>query len=223
MKVVVFGATGMVGQGVLRECLLDPGVEAVLAVTRTPLAETNAKLRQIVHEDFTDFSGVAEHLTGWDACFFCLGISSVGMKEADYRRVTYDFTMAAANVLAAHNPGMTFVFVSGASTDSSEKGPSMWARVKGQTENALMRLPFKASYMFRPGYIQPMHGVKSKTWVYRLFYALFAPLYPLLRRLAPSYVTSTEAIGRAMLRVAREGTDQRVLENADIDRLGATA
>jgi uncharacterized protein YbjT (DUF2867 family) len=222
VRVVLFGATGMVGQGVLRECLLDPGVEAVLAVTRTPLAQKHDKLREIVHKDFTDFSGVAEQLTGWDACFFCLGISSVGMKEADYRRITYDFTMAAASVLSASNPGMTFVFVSGASTDSSEKGPSMWARVKGQTENALMRLPFKASYMFRPGYIQPLHGVTSKTWLYRLFYALFAPLYPLLRRLAPRYVTSTEAIGRAMLRVAREGTDKRVLENADIDRLGAT-
>jgi uncharacterized protein YbjT (DUF2867 family) len=225
MKVVLFGATGMVGQGVLRECLRDPGVEAVLAVTRTPLAESdgNGKLRQIVHEDFTDFSGVADELTGWDACFFCLGISSVGMKEADYRRITYDFTMAAANVLAARNPGMTFVFVSGASTDGTEKGPSMWARVKGQTENALMRLPFKASYMFRPAFIQPMHGVKSKTWLYRFFYALFAPLYPLLRRLAPKFVTDTESVGRAMLRVAREGTDKRVLENADIDRLGATA
>src|SRR6267378_2721490 len=168
MRVILFGATGMVGQGVLRECLINPAVERVLAVGRSATGQQHAKLRELVLQDFLDFSAVTGELTGYDACFFCLGVSSAGMTEAAYRRVTYDVTLAAARSLATINPAMTFIYVSGARTDSSERGRSMWARVKGQTENALLRLPFKSAYMFRPAAIQPLHGITSKTRWYRL-------------------------------------------------------
>lgn len=219
MKVIIFGATGMVGQGVLRGCLLDPEVTSVLTVGRTATGRTDAKLREIVHRDFTDFAPIAAQVTGYDACFYCLGISSAGMKEADYDRVTYDYAMAAAQTLVAANPGMTFVFVSGTGTDSSEQGRWMWARVKGKTENALMRLPFEAAYMMRPGYIQPVHGVTSKTRLYRVFYTVLAPFYPLLRRIFPRHVITTEELGRAMIAIARDGAPKPVLENADIGEL----
>ena len=219
MKVILFGASGMVGQGVLRECLLDPEVQAVLSVGRSATGQTHARLREIAHADFTNFAPIAAELTGYDACFFCLGVSSAGMKEADYRRVTYDFTLAAAEVLARQNPALTFVYVSGAGTDSSEKGRSMWARVKGQTENALLRLPFKAAYMFRPGAIQPLHGIRSKTRLYRAAYVVMAPLWPALRALFPKNVITTEEVGRAMLVVAKRGADQKLLENQNIARL----
>ena len=166
MKVILFGATGMVGQGVLRECLVDPGIEGVLAVGRSPTGQRHAKLREIAHNNFTDFSAIEAQLTGYDACFFCLGVSSVGMSEERYRHLTYDITMAAAKTLARLNPGMVFTYVTGRGTDSSESGSLMWARVKGKTENDLLKLPFKAAYMFRPAGIQPLHGVRSKTgWV----------------------------------------------------------
>jgi nucleoside-diphosphate-sugar epimerase len=152
MKVILFGATGMVGQGALRECLLDPGVEKVLAIVRRATGQRHEKLREIVHRDFLDFSGIEGELAGYDVCLFALGVSSAGMSEPDYVRVTYDVTMAAASAILRRNPALTFVFVSGASTDGTEKGRVMWARVKGRTENALLRLPFKASYMFRPAY-----------------------------------------------------------------------
>jgi uncharacterized protein YbjT (DUF2867 family) len=218
VKVIIFGGTGMVGQGVLRECLLDPEVESVLVVGRTPIDRRHDKLGEIVHQDFSDFSSIADELSGYDACFFCLGVSAVGMKEEDYRRVTYDFTLAAATTLAERNPGMTFIYVSGGGTDSSERGRSMWARVKGSTENALLELPLKA-YMFRPGFIQPLHGVTSKTRWYRIFYALTTPLYPALKVLFPKYVTNTEQLGRAMITVAGQGAPIRVLENRDINAL----
>ncbi len=217
MKVIVFGASGMVGQGVLRECLLDPEVERVLAIVRAPTGQTHEKLRELVHGDFTDFAGVERDMAGYDACFFCLGVSSAGMKEPAYHRITYDFTLAAAQTLARVAPGMTFIYVSGAGTDSTERGRSMWARVKGKTENALLALPFKASYMFRPGFIQPLHGITSKTRLYRGIYAVMGPLYPLWRTVAPKYVTTTEQVGRAMLNVAKRGAAKRVLENADIN------
>ena len=159
----------MVGQGVLRECLLDHDVESVLAIGRSALGQQHEKLREIVHDDLSDFNSIEEQLRCYDACFFCLGVSSAGMREADYRRVTYDLTMAAAQTLARLNPGMTFIYVSGAGTDSSGRGRSMWARVKGETENALFLLPFKAAYMFRPALIQPLHGIRSKTRIYRVF------------------------------------------------------
>ena len=221
MKVIAFGATGMIGQGVLRECLLDPDVERVLVIGRAPTGQKHDKLVEIVHADLFDLASIEAELAGWDACFFCLGISSAGMKEADYTRVTYDLTLAVAEVLARRNPAMSFVYVSGAGTDGSERGRSMWARVKGKTENALMRLPFKAAYMFRPGYVQPQHGIVSKTRLYRLVYAVVGWMYPLWNALFPGFVTTTEKVGRAMLHVVRSGAPAAVLENRDINAAAA--
>lgn len=219
MKVILFGASGMVGQGVLRECLLDPDVKTVLSIVRRSTGQEHAKLREIVHKDFFDFSAIASELAGFDACFFCLGVSSAGMSEENYRRVTYDIALAAAKTLVKLNPDMTLVFVSGAGTDSSERGRLMWARVKGQTENALLRLPFKAAYMFRPGVIVPLHGIKSRTMLYRVPYAVLGPILPLLQRLFPKQVTTTEKLGRAMLTVAKHGATKPVLESSDINQL----
>jgi len=223
MKVILFGASGMVGQGVLRECLVDPGVEQVLSVARRPGAATHEKLREVVLPDVGDLRSVADQLAGYDACFFCLGVSSVGMKEADYTRVTYDLTLAAARTLVERAPGMTFIYVSGEGTDSSERGRSMWARVKGKTENALLALPFAAKYMFRPGFIQPKHGVKPATRWVRVTYAVLAPLTPVVRALAPRWVTTTELVGRAMIEAARRGADKPFLVTADINALAARA
>ncbi|HSN18195.1 MAG TPA: epimerase [Gammaproteobacteria bacterium] len=219
MKVILFGATGMVGQGVLRECLRDPAVERVLAVGRSGTGKNDPKLQELLVQDLYDYSGVESQLAGYDACFFCLGVSSASMKEADYRRITYDLTLAAAKVLARLNPGMTFIYVSGQGTDSSEHGRVMWARVKGATENALRQLPFKAAYMFRPGIIRPLHGVRSKTPLYQTFYTLLGPFLSLLARISPDSVTTSEQVGRAMLKVARTGAPVLFLENHDINRL----
>jgi uncharacterized protein YbjT (DUF2867 family) len=218
MKILLFGATGMVGQGVLRECVLAPEVDSILTIGRSATDQKHEKLRELVHKDLFDYSAIEGELSGWDACFFCLGVSAAGMKEVDYARVTHDLTLAAAKVLARLNPGMTFIYVSGAGTDGSEKGRSMWARVKGRTENALLRLPFKAAYMFRPGLIRPLHGITSRTRLYRVSYALMWPLYPLLK-LLPGLATTTEMVGRAMLEVARRGAPKQVLENRDINEL----
>jgi uncharacterized protein YbjT (DUF2867 family) len=217
MKAVIFGASGMVGQGVLRECLLDPEIEQVLSVVRSATGQSHPKLREVVHGDFLDFSRIEGKLTGYDACFFCLGISSAGMTEAEYTRVTYGITMAAATTLARLNPGMTFEYISGTGPDSSEKGRSMWARVKGRTEKALLALPFRAAYMFRPGFTQPLHGIKSKTRAYQIFYAVTTPLLPVLKTVFPQYVTTTERLGRAMIAVAKRGYPQKVLEMQDIN------
>jgi len=222
MNVVIFGATGMVGQGVLRECLLDPGVESVLSIGRSPTGQRHPKLRELVRADLLDFSAIEAEMTGLDACFFCLGVSSNGMTEEAYRRVTHDITIAAATTLARRNPEMTFVFVSGAGTDSTERGRTMWARVKGMTENALLRLPFKAAYMFRPGVIQPLHRIKSRTTLYRVLYVVTAPFLPLVKRLFPGSMTTTETIGRAMLAVARHGAPTTILETNDINRAATT-
>ena len=219
VKVVLFGATGMVGQGCLRECLLDPAVETVLAVGRSPTGQSHAKLHEIVHDNFFDFSAIESELAGFDACFFCLGVSSVGMDEARYRHLTYDLTLAVATTLAKLDPGMVFIYVSGRGTDSTERGSLMWARVKGKTENDLMRLPFKAAYMFRPAGIQPLHGIRSKTAWVQAIYVATAPLLTLLNHLAPKYMTTTEQVGRAMIKVAREGYPKPVLEGEDINRL----
>jgi uncharacterized protein YbjT (DUF2867 family) len=217
MKAILFGASGMVGQGVLRECLLDPGVDAVLSLGRRPLGQQNAKLREIVHADIADLSSIADQVTGYDACFFCLGVTSVGMTEADYRRITYGYTVGAGETLARLNPSMTFVFISGAGSDSS--GRAMWARVKGETENALLKMPFKSAYMFRPGFIQPLHGIQSKTALYRNLYIALAPFVGLLMKIAPKYVTTTEILGRAMIKAARQGAPKRILESQDINAL----
>jgi uncharacterized protein YbjT (DUF2867 family) len=219
MRVILFGATGMVGQGVLRECLLDPDVNAILTVGRSATGTTDAKVRELVLPNMFDYSGVERELAGYDACFFCLGVSSAGMKEPDYERVTYALTMAAAQTLVRMNPQMTFVYVSGQGTDSSEKGRTMWARVKGKTENALLRLPFKSAYMFRPGFIQPLHGIRSKTALYQAIYSLTGPVIPLLRRLFPKVILTTEEIGKAMLAVAKRGAPLKVLEVRDIQAL----
>jgi uncharacterized protein YbjT (DUF2867 family) len=217
VKVVLFGATGMVGQGLVRECLLDPDVERVLAVVRNASLPQHDKLREIVHQDVYDLATIEGRLSGYDACFFCLGLSSVGMKEEAYRRVTYDLTVSVAKTLAKLNPTMTFIYVSGAGTDSTERGRSMWARVKGKTENALLQMPFEAVFLFRPAYIQPLHGMRTKTAWYGAFYAVVRPFYPLLKTLFPNYVTTTECVGRAMLNVTRRGFPNPVLENRDIN------
>jgi uncharacterized protein YbjT (DUF2867 family) len=216
---MLFGATGMVGQGVLRECLLDGDVTQVLSIGRRPIGEQHPKLRELILPDLNDYKAVEDQLTDFDACFFCLGVSSVGMSEEDYRRVTYDLTLAAAQTLARLNPQMTFVYVSGAGTDSTERGRVMWARVKGATENALMRLPFKAAYMFRPGFIEPMHGVRSKTALYQAAYVIGRPIFGLLRRWAPDRVTTSVQVGRAMLAVAKRGAPAPLVEVPDINAL----
>ncbi len=207
----------MVGQGVLRECLLDPDIKNVLAIVRSPANQRDDKLRELVHSDFFDYSAIESELTGYDACFFTLGVSSAGMDEARYKHLTYDLTMAAANMLAKLNPQMTFLYVSGAGTDSTERGRIMWARVKGKTENDLLKLPFKAAYMFRPGIIQPLHGIRSKTRLYQTFYTVFKPIFPLLISAFPKSVTTTEQLGRTMLQVARHGYPKPVLESKDIN------
>lgn len=222
MKAVLFGATGMVGAGVLVECLADSRVASVLVIGRRPCGVAHPKVRELVRADFFDWRDAAADLRGWDACFFCLGVSSVGMGEAAYHRVTYELTIAAAEALAAANPQLTFCYVSGEGTDGTERGRLMWARVKGKTENQLLRMPFRA-YAFRPGYIQPFKGVRSKTRLYQAFYDALGWLYPVLRRLLPRHVTTTENMGRAMIRVAAEGYGKRVLENPDINALAGAA
>jgi uncharacterized protein YbjT (DUF2867 family) len=221
VKVILFGATGMVGQGVLRECLLDPDVETVLAIVRSSSLPQHAKLREIVEHDLSDLSAIEARLSGYDACFFCLGVSSVGKKEETYRRVTYDLTVSVARTLAKLNPTMTFIYVSGAGTDSTERGRQMWARVKGRTENTLLEMPFKAVYLFRPAYIQPLHGVRTKTAWYGALYAVMRPFYPVLKMLFPNYVTTTECVGHAMLKVTKHGFLKPVLENRDINQMCA--
>jgi uncharacterized protein YbjT (DUF2867 family) len=219
MRVLLYGATGMLGQGVLRECLLDPGVEHVLAVGRHATGQRHEKLRELVREDLFDLAPLEAELAGHDACFFCLGVSSAGMGEAEYTRITFDLTLAIARALARLSPAMTFIYVSGAGTDSTEQGLSMWARVKGRTENELLRLPFKA-FMFRPGLIRPLHGIRSRTPLYRAVYATLWPFYPLLQ-LSPGAMTTTEKVGRAMLEVASHGATKRVLDTRDINQLAA--
>lgn len=220
MRVVLFGATGMIGQGVLRECLLDPDVTDVLSVARRTTGEKNEKLREIIHDDFSNFAPIADELAGYDACLFCLGVSSAGMSEEEYTRVTYDAAVAAGRTLLAKNPALTFVFVSGMGTDSTEHGKTMWARVKGRTENALLSMPFKGAYMVRPAAIQPVHGERSRAIPTRVGYALFGWLFPVVKLAFPKYVTTTERVGRAMIHLAKYGGAKRVLESADIDALG---
>ncbi|RZU41213.1 NAD-dependent epimerase/dehydratase family protein [Edaphobacter modestus] len=217
MRVILTGATGMVGQGVLRECLLDPGVTEILAIGRSSVHPNSPKLRELIVPDLANLSGHEAQLSGFDACFFCAGVSSVGMSEEQYTQVTCDLTVSFARTLLPLNTAMTFVYVSGAGTDSTEKGRTMWARVKGRTENTLLHLGFKAAYMFRPGFIQPLHGIRSKTRLYQLVYDLLGPLMPLLKKPLKNYMNTTEQVGRAMIAVARSGYPKPVLEIADIN------
>jgi len=219
MKIILIGASGMVGQGILRECLLDDGVQKVLSIARSAIGCVHAKFTQIVLTDLMRIGDLDHALEGYDACFDSLGASSAGMSEATYTHQTYELTLTIAKSLLLHNTGMTFVYVSGAGTDSSERGRVMWARVKGRTENALLALPFKAAYMFRPALIQPLNGARSKTPAYRALYALLAPIITPLKRWWPQYVTTTEQIARAMLRVARDGASKNILETSDINAL----
>lgn len=198
----------MVGQGVLRECLLDPGVSELFTVGRSPTGKTHPKLREIIHADFTDFSTLNVDA---DACFWCLGVTSLGMSERDYAHITHDFTLAAAKVLA--RPTMTFVFVSGTGAD----GDAMWARVKRRTEEDLATLPFKDLYVFRPGLIVPLHGIRSRTRIYNIVYPILYPLMQLVKLVRPDAMTDTERVGKAMLQVARGGYRRKILESADIN------
>lgn len=218
MKVLLFGATGMVGSGVLAECLADARVSEVVSIVRQAGGVAHPKLREVRHADFFDYASLHETFRGADACFFCLGVSSFRMSEAEYRRWTHDLTLAAARAVVGAAPGAVFCYVSGEGTDGSGTGRVMWARVKGQTENELLGLPFRAAYMFRPGYIQPLAGVRSKTGLYRAVYAVLGPLYPLLQRVAPTHMTTSVNVGRAMINVALHGYPRPVLENEDINR-----
>jgi len=221
MRAIIFGATGMVGQGLLRECLLDPDIEAVLTIGRTPTGQKHPKLRELARSNLLDFSAIESDLSGYDACFFCFGISSAGTPEPEYERITYSIPVAAAQTLVRLNPGMTFVYVSGSGADSSEKSSTMWARIKGKAENALLAMPFKATYVFRPAFIQPLHGIRSRTKIYNLLYVVFRPMVPLLKAIAPGSVTTTQQLGQAMIAVAKHGAPKRVMESADISRFGA--
>ena len=224
MKVVVFGATGMVGRGVLRECLVDPRVSTVVTIVRRSTGASDPKLVELVTPQVGAVDGFEAPLRGLDACFFCLGVSSVGKTEAEYTRTTYDLTMSVATSLARWNSGtMTFVYVSGAGTDSSERGSSMWARVKGRTENALGRLPFRAVYFFRPGIIQPRHGIRSNSAGVRIVYAILWPFLPLLLWAAPGVTTTTDRVGRAMIALAPGLEPGPVIDSRAINRLGRPA
>jgi uncharacterized protein YbjT (DUF2867 family) len=222
MNAVIFGATGMVGKGVLLECLDDARVEHVLLVSRHPIDVSHQKIREIVHADFTAFENLTPAFADIDACFYCLGVTAVGLSEGQYHHLTYDLTLAAATALASASAGrLTFCYVSGEGTDSTEHGRTMWARVKGKTENALLRLPFKAAFMFRPGYIQPLRGIRSKTRWYQALYDVIGPFYPIVRRLFPKYVTTTTNIGRAMIHVAVSGWSRQILSSGDINQLSS--
>ena len=222
LKAIITGTTGMVGRGVLLECLDDHSVSEVLVINRQPLGLQHSKLKEIVHKDFYDLSSIEDKLGGYDCCFFCLGVSAVGMKEADYRRVTYDLTIHFATTLSRLNQGMTFCYVTGQGTDSTGQGKVMWARVKGQTENAVMALPFKDAYMFRPGYIHPMRNIRSRTRLYNAVYLIAKPLYPLFKKLAPDTITTTEAVGKAMIRIAQSGYPKKFIGPKDINEIAAS-
>ena len=217
INAIIFGATGMVGEGVLHESLNHADVESVLVIGRRSCNVKHQKLKELVHADFFDYSTVEEHLKGYNACYFCLGVSSVGKNEKEYTRITYDLTMSAARTLSRLNPGMTFCYVSGAGTDSTEKGRIMWARVKGKTENDLTKLPFKAAYAFRPGFIKPIKGLKNGYSVSKIL----GVIYPVLKALFPKYVCTLRDLGLAMIQVTLTGYPQRTIENTDIAQLAS--
>ncbi|MBS1502065.1 MAG: epimerase [Bacteroidetes bacterium] len=217
LKVIVTGTTGMVGEGVLHECLQHPMVENILIVNRRPLGLDHPKLKEIIHQDFFDIAAIEDQLKGYNACFFCLGVSSVGMKEPEYYRLTYTLTTGFAQTLARLNPAMIFEYISGASTDSTENGRMMWARVKGKTENDLAKLPFKKEYNFRPGYMHPTPGLKNTN----KYYKYITWLYPILRRITPNSVSKLSDLGLAMINAAVYGYDKQILEVKDINYLAS--
>jgi hypothetical protein len=216
MKVILFGSTGMVGRGVLSQCLKNPLVKSVLVVNRETCKVSNRKLKEIIHLNMFDLDPISKDMTGYNVCFYCLGVSSVGMEEEEYLTMTYELTIHVGTVLLNLNKEMTFCYLSGAGTDSTEKGNIMWARVKGKTENELLRMPFKNAYMFRPGYIQPMKGVKSKTGLYNALYVILKPFYFILKHIE-SMVTDSETLGRAMIIASSAGCEKRILECNDIN------
>jgi uncharacterized protein YbjT (DUF2867 family) len=218
LNIVLFGATGMVGEGVLHVSLNHSDVGSVLVIGRSSCGITHPKLREIVHNDFFDYSPIEPMMRGYNACFFCLGVSSIGKNESSYSRITYDLTMEAARTLAELNRDMTFSYISGAGTDSSEAGRSMWARVKGKTENHLSKLPFKAVYLFRPGFIKPIRGLKNAFTIAKVL-GIFHPIW---RTVIPKYVCTLEELGLAMIRVSQQGYEKRIWECRDISRLGGT-
>lgn len=215
IRAIVTGTTGMVGEGVLFECLENPDVESVLIINRRPLGMSHPKLREIVHQDFYDLSPIEDQLSGYNACYFCLGISSVGMKEAEYRRITYDLTMHVAEVLSRQNPGMTFCYVSGAGTDSTEKGSSMWARVKGKTENDLLKLPFDQVFAFRPGLLKAVPGQQNTLALYKYL----GWLYPILKAIFPNAASTLTQLGKAMINVTKYSYEKNVVEVKDINAI----
>ena len=212
IRAIITGTTGMVGEGVLHECLLSEDVESVLVINRKPCGITNPKLKEIIHADFFDLSAIENDLSGYNACYFCLGVSSIGMKEPEYTRLTYTLTMHVAGTLIRYNNDMVFCYVSGAATDSTEKGNSMWARVKGETENDLMKLPFKKVYAFRPGYMHPTKGLKNVN----TYYKYITWMYPFFRKVFPNMVSTLAELGQAMINVTRFGYDKQILEVKDI-------
>jgi hypothetical protein len=212
IRAIILGSTGMVGEGVLHVSLNHPDVESVLVINRRPCGVKHEKLTEIIHQDFHDFSSIEDQLAGYNACYFCMGVSSIGMKEEEYRRITYDLTMHVANTLVKLNPDMSICYVSGTGTDSSEQGRTMWARVKGKTENDLMKLSFKGAYMYRPGYIQPIKGMKNTYKMYKVLGAF----YPVIQTFFSKYACSLNDLGLSMINVVLHGSDVQILENKDI-------
>ena len=214
IRAIITGSTGMVGEGVLHECLKHTDVESVLIINRRPCGIQHDKLKEIIHYDFLDITPIKDQLSGYNACYFCSGVSSIGKKEDEYTKLTYDITLHIAKILYEINPEMTFCYVSGSGTDSSEQGKIMWARVKGKTENDLLKLGFKAVYMFRPGYIQPTKGLKNAYKIYKVL----APLYPIWKTIFPKYVCTLEDLGHSMINCTLFGYDKRILSNLDITK-----
>ncbi len=211
-KFILTGATGMVGEGVLHECLQHPDVVEILVINRKPCGVTHLKLKEIIHQDFFDLSPVEDQLKGYDACLFCLGVSSVRMKEHAYTKMTYTLTLHVAETLVRHNPGMTFCYISGAGTNNTEKGGQMWARVKGKTENDLAKLPFRAVYNFRPGILRPTKGLKNTL----SFYKYITWMYPFLRAVFPRMASTLTELGLAMIEVAVRGYEKQIIQVKDI-------
>ncbi len=217
MKVIITGSTGMVGKGVLLECIDDPGVEKILLVNRNPLQLSHPKIEEVIHKDFSDFYALKSKMKGYDVCCHCMGVSSVGMSESEFNKFTYEMSKALASVLYSIQPNMVFFYVSGMGTDSSEKGKVMWARVKGKTENMILNMGFKDAYVFRPGAIIPERGIQSRTKLYNMFYVIFRPFFPLMKRIKS--VTTTSKVGRAMINLCRYPQEQKHIEGKDINKM----